>query len=83
MRVSTCAIQNNMPKIKGKYLIFKSSIAEIKIHLFVNNKSEVKLIDKFFIHINKISTFKLEKSINLALKNGKVAQKLIKKSLLI
>ena len=70
-----------MPKVECQYLIFKASIARIKICLLVNNGSEVKLIDEFFVHSNKLSTFKLEKFIVLILKNSKIVQKLTKKTL--
>ena len=69
-----------MPKIKSKHLIFKTSIAEMKTHLLVDNGSEAELIDEFFAHINKLSIFKLEKCINIMLGNGKVVQKLIKET---
>lgn len=50
-----------MLKIKGKYLIFKSNIARMKIHLLIDNKSKIKLINESFVYIKKISTFKLKK----------------------
>ena len=72
VRVSTCAIRNNMPKTKGKHLVFKSSINGMKTYLLVDNGSETKLIDEFFVHMNKISTFKLKKVIKLPFGNGEV-----------
>ena len=68
-----------MPKIKGKHLIFKASIAEVKTHLLIETKNEAELIDEFFVHANKILSFKLKKSINFIFGNGKIIQKLIKK----
>ena len=53
----------------------------MKIRLLVDNGSKVKLIDKSFVHTNKLSIFKLEKYTNLTLENNKVVQKLIKKTL--
>ena len=69
-RVSTYAIRNNVPKIKGKHLVFKSSINGMKTRLLVDNGSETKLIDKSFVRTNKISTFKLKKAIKLTLGNS-------------
>ena len=63
VRISTCAMQNNVAKVKGKYLVFKSSIAGIYTCLLIDNSNEAKLIDKSFVCTNKISTFQLEKSI--------------------
>ena len=60
-----------MPKIESKHLIFKASVAGIQTHLLVDNGSEAKLIDQFFVRINKISTFKLKQQIKLELKNRK------------
>ena len=42
-----------MLKIKNKYLNFKANIAKMKTSLFVNNNNKNKLIDKFFVYINK------------------------------
>ena len=67
--ISMCAIQNNVTKIKGKYLVFKTSIAGIHTCLLINNGSEAKLINKFFVCLNKTSTFQLEKLIQLMLDN--------------
>ena len=72
VKVSTCAIQNNVLKVESKHLIFKASIAKMKTYLFVDNGNEAKFIDKFFVHTKKLSTFKVEKYINLILKNSKV-----------
>lgn len=71
-------MQNDMLKVKSKNLIFKNNITGMKTCLLVNNNSKVKFIDKFFLHTNKISTFKLEKLIKLVFGNGKMIQKLIK-----
>ena len=71
-----------MTKIKNKYLIFKTSIVEMKIYLLVDNENETKLINKFFVHVNKVSSFKLKKSINFTLENSKIVQKLIKSFLI-
>ena len=72
VKISTCAIQNNVAKVKSKHLIFKSSIARIHTRLLIDNGSEAELIDKSFVRSNKISTFQLEKPIQLTLGNGKV-----------
>ena len=61
-----------MPKIEGKHLVFKSSINGMKTHLLIDNSSETELIDKSFMRINKISTFKLKKGIKLILSNDEV-----------
>ena len=71
-----CAIRDDVPKIEGKHLVFKSSINGIKTHLLVDNGSETELIDESFVHTNKISTFKLKKAIKLTLGNGEVVQTL-------
>ena len=72
IKVSICAVRKNIPKVKSKYLIFKTSIAKVKIYLLVDNKNEVELINKFFMHANKIPFFKLEKSINFTIRNSKI-----------
>ena len=76
-----CAIQNNVAKVKGKHFIFKTSIAGIHIRLLIDNGSKAKLIDKSFARSNKISTFQLEKPIQLTLGNGEVVQRLTKRCL--
>ena len=81
VKISTYAIQNNMAKIKGKHLVFKTSIARIYTCLLINNGSEAELIDKSFTHSNKISTFQLKKPIQLILGNSKIVQHLTKKCL--
>ena len=81
VKISICAIQNNVPKVENKHLIFKTSTAKIKTSLLVDNSSEVKLIDKSFTCTNKLSIFKLERYINLTLGNDKVVQKFTKKAL--
>ena len=63
-----------MPNIKSKHLIFKANIAGIKTYLLVINGSESELIDKSFVRINKISTFKLKQTIRLKLKNKKIVE---------
>ena len=78
VKVFMCAIGNDVPKIKGKHLVFKSNINGIKTYLLVDNSSETKLIDRFFVRTNKISTFKLKKAIKLTLGNGEVVQTLIR-----
>ena len=65
-----------MPKIEGKHLIFKASIAEIKTQLLIDNGSETKLIDKSFVRTQKINTVKLKKKIKLTLRNREVVPKL-------
>ena len=72
IRVSTCAVRNNMFKVKSKHLTFKTSIAEVKTGLLVNNGSEAELINEFFIHVNKISAFKKKNTIDFTLGNGKI-----------
>ena len=62
----------NIFKIKDKYLIFKVNIAGMKTCLLVDNSSKIKLINKSFVRIKKLSTFKLEKYINLTFENSKV-----------
>ena len=81
IRIFTCAIHDDMPKIKSKHLVFKSSINGIKTCLLIDNSSETKLIDKSFVRTNKISTFELKKAIKLTLSNGKVVQMLTRECL--
>ena len=50
-----------MPKIEGKHLVFKASIATIKTRLLIDNGSEAELIDESFVRTQKLSTFKLKK----------------------
>ena len=69
-----------MLKVEGKHLIFKTSIAGIKIYLLIDNKSKFELIDEFFVHANKIPYFKLKKLINFIFKNGKVVQQFTEKN---
>ena len=57
VRIFLCAIQNNLAKVEGKHLVFKTSIVGIHTHLLIDNGSKAKLIDKSFAHLNKISTF--------------------------
>ena len=75
------AIQNNVAKVEVKHLVFKTSITGIHTRLLIDNGSKARLIDKSFTHLNKISTFQLEKLIQLTLGNGKVVQHLTKKCL--
>ena len=65
-----------MPKIEGKHLVFKASIATIKTRLLIDNGSEAELIDESFVRTQKLSIFKLRKKIKLTLGNGEVVQKL-------
>ena len=65
-----------MPKIEGKHLVFKASIAGMKTRLLIDNGSKAELIDKSFVREQKIDTFKLKKKIKLTLGNGEVVQKL-------
>ena len=74
-------MRNNVSKVKNKHLIFKTSIEGVKPCLLVDNESKVEFIDKFFVHTNKIPSFKLEKAINFIFKNDKIVQKLTKKAL--
>ena len=76
VKVSTCAICDNVPKIESKHLVFKSSINGMETCLLVDNDNETKLIDKFFVRMNKISTLELKKAIKLTLGNGEVVQTL-------
>ena len=64
--------RNNMLKVENKYLNFKTSIAEVKTLLLIDNKNKTELINEFFICINKISFFELENFFNLTLRNGKI-----------
>ena len=80
--VLTCTVRNNVSKVNGKHLIFKTSIAGVKTCLLIDNRSETELIDKSFMHVDKITSFKLKKLINLILGNGKVVQNLTKKALI-
>ena len=73
-------MRNNIPKVKGGHLIFKTSIARVKTCLLVDNRNKAKLIDKFFMYANKILTFILEKSIDFILGNSKVVQQFTKKA---
>ena len=63
-----------MPKIAGKHFIFKANIVEIRSCLLIDNGNEVELIDKFFVHTNKIGTFKLKTQIRLELNNKEVVK---------
>ena len=45
VQISACTVQNSVPKVEGKHLIFKASVAEIRTRLFVDNGNEAKLID--------------------------------------
>ena len=74
-------MKNNIPKVDGKHLIFKTSIAKVKTRLLVDNENEAEFIDEFFMRANKIPSFKLKKLINLILRNRKVVQKLTKGAL--
>ena len=65
-----------MPKIEGKHLVFKASIAGMKTYLLIDNGSEAELIDESFVRTQKIDTFKLAKRIKLTLGNGEVVQQL-------
>lgn len=78
VRVSACAVRDDVAKIEGQHLIFKASIGGIKSRLLIDNGSEAELIDESFMRTNKIPTFKLEKPIKLALANGEVVQQLNK-----
>ena len=65
-----------MPKIEGKHLVFKASVAGIKTRLLINNSSKAELIDESFVRTQKMDTFKLAKRIKLTLGNGEVVQRL-------
>ena len=65
-----------MPKIEGKHLVFKASIAGMKTRLLIDNGSEAELIDKSFVRTQRVDTFRLKKKIKLTLGNGEVVQKL-------
>ena len=47
-----------MPKIKGKHLVFKASIAKIKTCLLTENGSKA---NKSFVHTQNIDTFQTDK----------------------
>ena len=81
VRISTCAIQNNVAKVEGKHLVFKSSIAGIHTCLLIDNSNKAELIEKSFACSDKISTVQLEKPIQLTLGNGEVVQHLTKECL--
>ena len=76
VRISACAIRDDVPKIKGKHLVFKASIAGIKTCLLIDNGTEAELINESFVRTQKIDTFKLAKRIKLTLGNGEVVQRL-------
>ena len=63
----SATIQNDVAKVKGKHLVFKTSIARIHIRLLIDNGSEAELIDKIFANLNKINTFQLKNPFNLRL----------------
>ena len=42
VRIFTCAIWNNVTKVKGKHLVFKTSIAGIYTRLLINDSSDVR-----------------------------------------
>ena len=65
-------MRNNISKVKGKYLIFKTNITEVQTRLLVDNGNEAKLIDKSFMRANKIPSFKLKKAIYFTFGNSKV-----------
>ena len=69
VQISACVVKNSVPKIENRHLIFKTSVAEIKTRLLVDNGSKTELINKFFVRTNKISTFKLKTQIKLELGN--------------
>ena len=83
IKISICAIKNNVSKVESKHLTFKTSVIRVKNYLLIDNKNEIEIIDKFFVHANRISSFELEKPINLTLENSVVIHQLTKKSLMI
>ena len=76
VRVSTCAIRDDVPKIEGKHLVFKASVAGMKTRLLIDNGSKAELIDESFVRTQRIDIFKSKKQIKLTLGNGEVVQKL-------
>ena len=74
VRIFTCAIRDDVSKIKGKHLVFKASIAEIKTRVLIGNGSKAKMINESFVHLHGISIFKLTKKIKLKLGNGEPMQ---------
>ena len=70
VQISAYIVKNSVLKIKSKHLIFKASVAGIKTHLLIDNGSKAKLIDKSFVHTNRMSIFKLKTQIRLELDNG-------------
>ena len=81
VRISTYIVGNDVFKVKSEYLIFKTSIANMKTYLLVDNENEAEFIDKSFIHANKISFSKLKELINFIFRNSKIVQKFTKKAL--
>ena len=67
-------MRNNVPKIEGKHLVFKASIAEIQTRLLIDNGNEAELIDESFVRMQQISIFKLKKKIKLKLKNSEIME---------
>ena len=82
IKILIYTMRNDMLKVEGKHLIFKTSITGIKICLLMNNKSEAKFVNKSFVYINQIPFFELKKLINFIFRNNKVVQQFIKKALI-
>ena len=74
VRISTCAVQDDVPKIESKHLAFKINVARIKTRVLIDNGSKAKLIDKSFVRLHGISKFRLTKKIKLELGNGDLMQ---------
>ena len=49
VRISACSVQDDVPKIKRKHLVFKASVAKIKTRVLIDNDSKAKLINEFFV----------------------------------
>ena len=67
-------MQDGVSKIEGKYWVSKASVAEIKTRILIDNDSKAELINEFFMHLHRISIFKLTKKIKLELKNRNLMQ---------
>ena len=54
-------MQDDVPKIEGRHLVFKASVAGMKTRLLIDNSSKAELIDEFFVRTQGVNTFKLKK----------------------
>lgn len=81
-RVSTCAVRENK-NIEGNHLVFNKSIAGIKAHLTVDNRSETELIQTSLTHRHKLNTFKLDMEVKLTLRNEEDVGQILKETSLV